>query len=118
MKGLLLALSLVLALVQQPLVQSNTLTLPALPASPSMFQAPEPEAYPGQREHREPPEGFKCEHQKPDFSVPVLRLCDCHRGCMAMNDDGTMRATTVDPQCTTFCHETNHCACPMPACDS
>lgn len=68
-------------------------------------QQPDPERYPGQSEHREPPVGWMCEPQNYTLSVPPDHVCSCERMC----DDSTGQVIE-DKQCQTWCHPT-HCRC-------
>ena len=65
------------------------------------------EPYPGQGEHAKPPDGWMCEPQNYELSVPVAHVCNCER----MYDDNT-KSVIEDRECTVFCHA-DHCACPM-----
>ena len=70
-----------------------------------MAQAPS-EPYPGQGEHAKPPEGWMCEPQNYDLSVPRDHVCSCER---TQNENG---AIMEDKQCTVWCHM-DHCKCPV-----
>lgn len=67
------------------------------------LQAAEP--YPGQSEHREPPEGWQCKPQNYTLTVPVDHACNCERTC-----DPETHQVVEDKQCTVYCHM-DHCAC-------
>ena len=65
------------------------------------------EQYPGQRDHAIPPEGWKCEHQNFELSIPVDHMCNCER--MYSEEEGRV---IEDKQCSVYCHM-DHCACPI-----
>lgn len=69
----------------------------------SMQQPDEP--YPGQGQHAKPPDGWYCEHQNFQLSVPAAHACNCERMCNP--DTG---AVIEDQKCTVFCHA-DHCHC-------
>lgn len=75
----------------------------------------QPEQYPGQASHAEPPEGWLCAPQTPDFQTPADHVCACQRVCVddASGDNRTME----DPHCAVFCHA-SHCRCPVMGCGS
>jgi hypothetical protein len=70
-----------------------------------LAQSPQ-EPYPGQKQHAEPPNGWFCEHQNYELSVPPAHACSCERTC---DENGT---THEDQTCTVFCHA-DHCHCDM-----
>lgn len=78
-----------------------------------------PEAYPGQREHAKPPDGFQC--TIPQLAKDKAHACSCRR--MVKNPEGDKCCETVerseapeDPKCTVYCHK-DHCTCPI-QCDT
>lgn len=80
-----------------------------VPTSP-----PPPEAYPGQRDHAKPPEGFYCSPQGKD----AAHKCACKRMAQRMEGDPKdccSGPVQEDPKCTVYCHM-NHCLCPV-GCD-
>ena len=104
-KHMILATLLVGATAQQPW----TPTVP--PNTPSSAQPrstdDEPEQYPGQHDHAQPPEGWMC-HQPPiDLSGDQTHWCSCERSC-----DEETQVVHEDEKCTTNCHS-DHCKCPM-----
>ena len=67
----------------------------------------EPEAFPGQHDHAQPPDGWMC-HQPPmDLSGDQTHWCNCERSC-----DEETQVVHEDKKCSTFCHG-DHCGCPM-----
>ncbi len=72
------------------------------------------EPYPGQREHKEPPAEFFCQHQNADLSVPPAHVCECHRKCY-LDTAGGEHETPETSQCTVFCWK-DHCHCPVEGC--
>lgn len=68
---------------------------PTLPDPPGP-----PEAYPGQLTHQPPPDGFTCERQNIELSVPPERACTCER--MYSPTDPT--TVLEDHHCTVYCH--------------
>lgn len=64
------------------------------------------EPYPGQSEHREPPEGWVCSNHP---NAPKDHKCGCNPEC-TKNDDGTM-TIQEDVKCTVYCWKEKHCAC-------
>lgn len=94
-------LTLMLAMV------ALTFTLAAQQPPDRMPAAPlPPEAYPGQREHAQPPEGFNCMRQTTKLDVPPEKACTCER--MYSPTDPTV--VLEDEHCTVFCHA-YACAC-------
>jgi len=70
------------------------------------------EPYPGQREHKVPPDGWYCEHQNVTLSVEPSHVCVCERAC-----DPETGVTTEDRGCTVWCHRDHcHCALHLPPC--
>lgn len=72
----------------------------------SAFAEPQKEAYPGQREHKEPPKGWTCSNHP---RAPKDHKCGCNPEC-TKNEDGTM-TIAEDPACTVYCWKEKHCAC-------
>jgi hypothetical protein len=66
--------------------------------------AQQPEPYPGQNQHAEPPAGWVCQHQNYELSVPPDHACACERGC---DEQGVLHE---DKQCKVYCHA-DHCTC-------
>lgn len=73
---------------------------PDLPDPPAA-----PEAYPGQRSHQEPPDGFMCVRQTIRLDVPPEHACSCER--MYSPEDGHVME---DKDCTVWCWP-NACGC-------
>jgi hypothetical protein len=75
-----------------------------------LFLQGPPEAYPGQRDHAEPPKGFFCSPTAKD----AAHKCACKRMTMATPDDTHCEQTPVeeDAKCTVYCHA-DHCRCPV-----
>lgn len=73
------------------------------------LQVTEPprEAYPGQSEHAKPPDGWFCEVQNYDLSVPRDHVCSCERMC-----DETTGAVREDRNCSVYCWPAA-CKCPV-----
>ena len=67
----------------------------------------EPEAYPGQHDHAQPPDGWTCHMPPADLSGDQAHWCNCERSC-----DQETQVIHEDKQCKTFCHG-DHCTCPM-----
>jgi hypothetical protein len=65
------------------------------------------EKYPGQSTHQPPPDGWMCEHQNYDLTVPADHMCSCER----MYSEEQERVIE-DKQCSVYCHM-DHCACPI-----
>lgn len=65
------------------------------------------EAYPGQSEHRAPPEGWFCEMQNYELSVPPEHVCSCEHMC----DEATGQIIE-SRDCAVFCHPLS-CKCPV-----
>ena len=65
----------------------------------------QPEDYPGQANHATPPEGWMCQPQNIELSVPADHVCNCER----MYDAETNRVIE-DATCSVYCHM-DHCAC-------
>lgn len=63
------------------------------------------EPYPGQGQHAQPPEGWFCEHQNYELTVPPAHACSCERSCSP--ETGTI---IEDQKCTVYCHA-SHCHC-------
>lgn len=83
-----------------------------------------PEAYPGQREHMPPPDGWMCSPQRPDFSVPEDHVCTCQRMAQrdlttgeCLHDADGKELITESPTCAVWCHQ-SHCGCPIQACST
>lgn len=74
-----------------------------------LLQTPPPEAYPGQREHREPPKNWYCSPVAKD----AAHKCQCKPMSTPTADDPKCCDTPVteDKTCTVYCHA-NHCLCP------
>lgn len=64
------------------------------------------EPYPGQGSHQQPPEGWFCEHQNYQLSVPPAHTCFCER---VKDENGVVHE---DKDCTVWCHM-DHCHCDM-----
>jgi len=62
------------------------------------------EPYPGQREHARPPDGWFCEHQNYELSVPPAHVCGCER---VKDENGVIHE---DKECSTWCYM-DHCHC-------
>lgn len=78
-------------------------------------QAPlPPEAYPGQREHRKPPDGWFCSAT----DKREAHKCQCKRMSTPTAEDPNCCTTPVveDTKCTVYCHP-SHCLCPT-KCDA
>lgn len=75
----------------------------------SAFQTP-PEAYPGQRQHADPPPSWFCSAspKKGDEA----HKCSCTRMAQAtpVDPDCCEAVITEDPKCTVYCHM-DHCMC-------
>lgn len=70
------------------------------------------EPYPGRDRHAKPPEGWFCQHQTPDLTVPPAHVCVCERAC-----DPETGLTTEDRSCTVYCHRDHcHCGQDLPPC--
>ena len=70
------------------------------------------EPYPGQGSHQKPPEGWFCQHQNTDLSIPPAHVCVCERAC-----DPETGLTTEDRSCTVYCHRSHcHCGEDLPKC--
>lgn len=69
------------------------------------FQTAAQEPYPGQSNHAKPPDGWTCEHQNIDLSVPPEHACNCERSC-----DQETGKIVEDQTCTVFCHS-DSCRC-------
>ena len=84
--------------------------LPAVNAKQQ--QPPPPEAYPGQREHKEPPPGWFCSREPKDKT----HKCTCKR--MGHTDEHGCcgEPTTEDQACLVWCHK-DRCACEV-TCDT
>ncbi len=69
-----------------------------------------PEAYPGQRDHREPPKGFYCSTTAKD----AAHRCTCKRMTHATVEDKDCCQTPIEPDstCTVYCWE-SRCTCPV-----
>jgi hypothetical protein len=65
------------------------------------------EPYPGQSEHREPPENWFC--ARPGPNVPKDHECDCHRECT--KDENGVNVEQEDRKCSVWCWQ-KHCTCP------
>jgi len=65
------------------------------------------EQYPGQHDHAAPPEGWMCEHQNYELSVPRDHMCSCER--MFSEEENRV---IEDKQCSVYCHM-DHCTCPI-----
>lgn len=65
----------------------------------------QPEDYPGQHDHAQPPDGWMCEHQNYELSVPPAHACNCERSC-----DTESGRVIEDKQCKVYCHM-DHCHC-------
>ena len=78
-----------------------------------LLVAQEPsEQYPGQREHRKPPDGWSCLHQNIALTVPPNRVCACERAC-----DPETGITTEDRSCSAWCHRPScECGKDLPPC--
>ena len=63
------------------------------------------EPYPGQSNHKKPPDGWFCQHQNFQLSVPPAHVCKCERVCD--NENGMINE---DRSCTVYCHK-QHCHC-------
>ena len=72
----------------------------------------EREAYPGQREHKEPPKGWMCTSH-PSVPKNSPHHCECKRMC-AQGPDG--RHVIEDSKCKVYCHPKS-CTCPS-GCES
>lgn len=70
------------------------------------IQTPQ-EQYPGQSEHATPPDGWMCEHQNYELTVPVDHMCNCER--MYSEEENRV---IEDKQCSVYCHM-DHCKCPI-----
>lgn len=66
------------------------------------------------QDHPAPPDGWMCQPQTRDFTVPPDHVCGCHREC-SEDEDGTTRVRE-DPQCKVYCHA-DHCSCPTVDCE-
>lgn len=66
-------------------------------------QAPS-EPYPGQGLHTMPPDGWYCEHQNMELSVPVAHTCACEQAKDAQGN------VVEDKSCTVWCYA-DHCHC-------
>jgi hypothetical protein len=89
-----------------------------------LAQAPQqPEVYPGQANHAEPPAGWNCQR------APMERLgkagpeeqakwCSCERGCdPSMLGPDNEPIVHADKQCSTWCWEKQHCDCDVSGMD-
>ncbi len=76
-----------------------------------------PEAYPGQRDHKEPPKGWTCSPLAKDKA----HRCQCKR--MALFTEEQVKENTCceevprvqaaeDSKCAVWCHK-DHCDCPI-----
>jgi hypothetical protein len=74
-------------------------------ASTLLAQAPPPEAYPGQRGHGAPPEGWYC---APPPLGKKAHACACKRTC-TVGADGK-HTVVEDEKCAVWCHP-DHCTC-------
>lgn len=65
------------------------------------IQTPPPEAYPGQRNHKEPPAGWFCSPNSKQKS----HICHCKRMSSPTKEDPICEDTPVieSPQCAVFC---------------
>lgn len=72
-----------------------------------LAQAPEPEVYPGSRNHAEPPADFICHRPPVDLTGDQAQWCSCER---MKREDGTIAA---DKTCTVYCWEDRYCGCGM-----
>jgi hypothetical protein len=74
----------------------------------------EREAYPGQRNHAEPPKGWTCT-QHPNVPKSSPHHCECQRTCVQNTDQNgqPMEGMHVaeDSKCKVYCHPKS-CACP------
>ncbi len=83
--------------------------LPALMMLVALTQAQPPEAYPGQRQHKEPPKGWMCTTNDKN---PAKR-CHCKKMAKATPEDPVCEEQEIpeDSQCTVWCWMGGHCAC-------
>lgn len=65
-----------------------------------------PELYPGQHQHALPPEGWFCERQNIELSVPAEHVCTCER----MYDPVDPTVVREDRECSVWCHA-DRCKC-------
>lgn len=73
-----------------------------------LFGAQQPEPYPGQGSHQEPPDGWFCQRQNLDETVPHEKVCHCVRICRT--DEHGTQEIQEDTGCTVWCHR-DHCRC-------
>lgn len=69
-----------------------------------------PEAYPGQRQHKEPPKGWFCAPTGKD----AAKNCHCKRMGHPTKEDPDcefLDEVVNDSTCTVYCWETGHCLC-------
>jgi hypothetical protein len=67
----------------------------------------EREAYPGQREHKQPPKNFFCSNHP---NTPKTHKCGCQIACVKNEETGQVEEHE-DPKCTVYCWAKTHCAC-------
>ena len=78
-----------------------------------MAQGPDPDhPFPN---HELPPEGWTCQRQDINSSVPRVHVCDCQRMCQKA-EDGT-ESVREDPTCKVFCHP-HACSCEITKCET
>lgn len=75
----------------------------------------EPEAYPGQREHAKPPDGWFC--AVPSQAKDRAHACQCKRMAQPTAEDKCCEKTKPeeireDTKCKVYCHK-DHCTCPV-----
>lgn len=113
MRGLILILAggLVIGASQQPIPAAPTPSVqaPSLFAAQDTLPDPDPEAYPGQSQHAQPPEGWFCEHPTPETleTMDPAHICNCERSC---DESGTVREDNM--RCSVACHP-DSCKCPV-----
>ena len=84
------------------------------------------EPYPGQREHRAPPEGWNCSRDAADFAhvcfcTGMVEDPECPTppigGTGENGEDMMPQRPPEDPKCTVYCHR-GHCTCVVKCHDS